>query len=52
MPPPSVFGMETRLDTSFCRMPLTLALMAAECVCLIKTSEWMVALWADLPPST
>lgn len=37
----SVFGMETRLDSSFCRMPLTLALMAAECLCLIKqVSEW------------
>ena len=41
VPPFSVFGMETRLDDSFCRMPLTLALMAAECLCLIKqVSEW------------
>lgn len=41
VPPLSVFGMETRRDNSFCRTPLTLALMAAECVCLIKQeNEW------------
>lgn len=41
VPPPSVFGMETRRDNSFCRTPLTLALVAAECVCLIKQeNEW------------
>lgn len=43
VPPLSVFGMETRLDNFFfCRMPLTLALMAAECLCLVikQVSEW------------